>query len=616
MVEPTIPTVTSGQLAQSSSQWNTAVTKIQSLTDGHRHDGVGSYGPLSNFSAASFTQISTGGLNTSGNVVAGGTLTASGLAGFGQVTIASNISGAGTLVIGNTSVAGTLTVNSAFTAGVIVAPGNLSGSGIVSQLVAGSNITLSGASGVGVVAIGVGGTTVFAGANQSFGTVVQGSTLDRYTFQVSGQTTLAGLILDNLSATGSVYVQSRFTANDSILIGNLSAATVNVSSALTAGQVNTSALAVGLLSTGSLNVSGTTTLQVVTASSLVVNSASIIGNLSLGSLVATSTGTFAGVTVTSGWNTSFGGNLTVQSRMAANDGAVNGNFSAGSLYSGSSILLNVSSNLLTVVSAQIGTLINTSMFANVPVNTSVGTLRVWATSAGRGYVSVNAQPTGTADVALAGQWQQYFDQQSPPNITWQLGSNASFITPMVLYSSGLVVTNNISAGSITAGTVTLTTFSSNTAIIGSAQIVNLTVSGQTTGAASIWTGNMSLGGTLNISGITNEQTVNTSTLTTGSLTAGNIHLPSRTVTASTNTSANDYMIVVNQSSLSVGVSLARAASSIGQLLTVYQMSGSGTVTTYATSTDQLKFTGASTDALTNEAAHRYYALNNSSWIIW
>ena len=46
MVEPTIPTVTSGQLAQSSSQWNTAVTKIQSLTDGHRHDGVGSYGPL------------------------------------------------------------------------------------------------------------------------------------------------------------------------------------------------------------------------------------------------------------------------------------------------------------------------------------------------------------------------------------------------------------------------------------------------------------------------------------------------------------------------------------------------------------------------------------------
>ena len=147
ITEPTIPTVQSGDLAQ-HSHWNTAVVKISDLIDGHRHDGSGSYGPLTNFSAARFTNVSANALFVGSTVSL-----------FGPVTVSGNLaainySSAGTLAAGgNVSFGGTLVVQSAFTAGVINAPGNLSGSGIVSQIVAGSNITVSGAGGIGVVAV-------------------------------------------------------------------------------------------------------------------------------------------------------------------------------------------------------------------------------------------------------------------------------------------------------------------------------------------------------------------------------------------------------------------------------------------------------------------------------
>lgn len=718
-----IPTVTSGQVGQ-HSHWNFMAAKVQDLTQGHLHDGVGSFGPLVNFSAAQFTNLSANAL-----------FVGSTIQGFGPVTFSGNLaainySGGGTLTAGgNASFGGTVAVTSGFTAGVINAPGNLSSSGIVSQLVAGSNITISGAGGTGVVAVGVGGTAVFAGTNQSLGTLVFGSALGQNTFTVSGQTALAALTVTNISNAGSEFLQSRLTANDAVFTNNISAGTGFISSSFTVGgPVNFST---GLQIT---NVSSNT--EVIGSSqigTLTLTSAEIISNantsagnfrffqLSQGRTYQTLNATNASavpdvsgrpgflafydnvtaasatfglqMTPTSGvvntlvtvdssgmklfGNLSATGSLQLQSRMLANDAVVTGNLSAGSLYAGSSILLNYSANVGIIVSAQIATLTNLSLFINNPVNTSVGSFRIFTTSAGRAVVNLNAQPSGTADIVSGvSQWQVIFDQLSatPPQMLIQLGSSGTFNTPFTLTSAGLQIPNNLSTGSLVFGSGMATNLSVNTIVTGSAQIANLMnlstfiipnlSTNQSAGNYRLFS--LSTGrtyqtlNTTNVSAIPDVSgnpmlltymdnlsatpaqygwqiapssgTINTVVViqsgllaVTGGITltqnlshGAGVNYQIRTVTASTNTSSNDWMVLVNQSSVNEAVSLARAASSLGQYLTITTQSGAGTVTVFATSNDQIGF-GGNVSSITlgggvTSAVTRLIAYNQSTWV--
>ena len=98
---------------------------------------------------------------------------------------------------------------------------------------------------------------------------------------------------------------------------------------------------------------------------------------------------------------------------------------------------------------------------------------------------------------------------------------------------------------------------------------------------------------------------------------GGVNYPIRTATASTNTSSNDYLLVVQTSSVNMAVSLARAASSLGQLLTIFHQSGSGTLINFATSTDQINMKGndSSDGGLANNAKGVFFAYNQSTWIV-
>lgn len=362
-------------------------------------------------------------------------------------------------------------------------------------------------------------------------------------------------------------------------------------------------------------------------------------------------------------NLSSTGNLQLQSRLLANDAVITGNVSAGSVFIGSAQFTNISSTTGILGSAQIGHLANTSRYRLTNTNTSAGDFRIFSISSGRTHLTLNAQGTGAAtpDVSGLPSLIQFFGVQSPAQITWQYVTSAggSVVTLATLTSAGFAIPLNLSTGSLVFGSGIATNLSTNQLVAGSAQanwLVNTSMLITPNMSTNQSAGNyrqfsLSSGrtyttlNTVNASAIPDVsgnpmllefmdnlsaapqyawqvaptsgtfQTLMTLTPAALTLSTGLRHTL-RTVTASTNTSANDYLIVTDFSSAGGAINLARAQSSLGQVLLVYVKSGSGAVTVFTTSTDQLGFTGASSVAISNETIARIIGVNNSSFIQW